>query len=103
MRVLVTGASGFVGPYFVDAMRRDFGSSTEIVVTGKEGGQHALLGSILPLDVTECDAVSGLIASIRPTHVLHLAAIAAPAVANAHPEATWRVHVLGTLNLARTI
>lgn len=103
MKVLVTGASGFVGRYFVEAMRRDFGSSAEIVLTGKVGGQHALLGSILQLDITECDAVSKAIASIRPTHVLHLAAVAAPALANAQPEPTWRVHVRGTLNLARAI
>ena len=103
MKVLVTGANGFVGPYFVDAMRRDFGCSTEIVLTGKVGGQHALLGSVLPLDITKCGAIREVIASIRPTHVLHLAAVAAPAVANAHPEETWRVHAFGTLNLARAI
>jgi GDP-4-dehydro-6-deoxy-D-mannose reductase len=103
MRVLVTGANGFVGPYVVEAMRRELGCDTELVLTGKAGGQHALLGSVLPLDVTEGGAVSEAIAGIRPTHVLHLAAVAAPAVANAHPDETWRVHVLGTLNLARAI
>ena len=102
-RVLVTGAGGFVGPYLVDALRRLYDSEIEIIATTVAAGQHPLLGPLMALDVTDRASVEDVIAGVNPTHVVHLAGIAAPAVANADPEETWRVHLQGTLNLAREI
>ena len=103
IRVLVTGALGFVGPYLVGALRRSYESKIEIIATAKESGQHPLLGSVMALDVTDRAALDTAIRSMKPTHVIHLAGIAAPNAANADPEETWRVHLHGTLDLARTI
>src|SRR5262245_55571827 len=103
MRVMITGALGFVGLHVVEALRRLCESSLEIVATAKAGDRHPTLGVVMPLDVTDRAALQAALATVRPTHVVHLAGFAAPAAAGADPEAAWRLHVQGTLDLARAI
>lgn len=102
MRVLLTGASGFVGPYVAEALTR-IDSSAEIVATGREASSHPRLGAVQPLDVRQESAVKDAIAQYRPTHILNLAGQAATALANADALETWRIHVDGVLSLARAI
>jgi GDP-4-dehydro-6-deoxy-D-mannose reductase len=102
-RVLVTGALGFVGPYLVEALRRSYENNIEIIATAKKAGQHAMLGPVRAIDVTDRAAVEDAIVGSNPTHVMHLAGIAAPTAVNADPDEAWRVHLQGTLNLARVI
>src|SRR5262249_52275592 len=101
MKVLLTGARGFVGPYLTEALRRQFGNDAEITGTVKDKEQ--LSDSDLALDITDRTAVESVISDKRPTHIVHLAGIAAPTAANADPETTWQVHLRGTLELARAI
>lgn len=103
MRVLVTGATGFVGPFLPGPLRHICGDEIEIIATGKEPGEHPLFGHVLALDVTDPAALEAVIGKARPTHVVHLAGIAAPAHANADPEGSWQVHLYGTLQLARAV
>lgn len=103
MRVLITGARGFVGPYVAEALRRAFGAEVQLVLTAKEAGEHLLFGPVEALDVTDRAAVNAAIACHVPTHVIHLAGIASPAAASADPQMSWRVHVQGPLNLAHSI
>lgn len=102
MRVLITGASGFVGPYLFDSLRRVSANAT-VILTGKTAAVHAKAGRIDPLDVTDRAAVDQAIARYSPSSIVHLAGIAAPTAANADPEMAWRVHVQGTLNVANSI
>ena len=102
MRVLITGAGGFVGPYVHAALRKVCGDIA-IVATSKDDGSHPLIGRTETLDVTDKAAVAEAIGRHRPTHVINLAGIAAPAVAQADPEAAWRLHLNGALNLADAI
>lgn len=102
-RVLITGAGGFVGPRMVEALRRTCGRDAVICATTKTGRVHPELGRLDPLDICDLAATSRLIAVWRPTHVVNLAGIAAPAVAAANPEAAWDVHLRGTRNLAQAI
>lgn len=102
-RVLMTGAEGFVAPHVEKALRSLCGAETEIVATSKAGGVHPLFGKMEALDVTDATAVQAAIAQNDPTHVLHLAAIAAVGVATTDPETAWAVHVGGTRNLAQAI
>jgi hypothetical protein len=76
-RILVTGARWFVGPYLVDALRRSYESNIEIIATAKHAGHHTLLGPVKGLDVTDRAAVEDAIAGTSPTHIVHLAGIAA--------------------------
>jgi GDP-4-dehydro-6-deoxy-D-mannose reductase len=57
----------------------------------------------MALDVTDRAALEAAIRSVNPTHVINLAGIAAPTTANTYPDEAWRVHLHGTLDLARVI
>jgi GDP-4-dehydro-6-deoxy-D-mannose reductase len=101
MRVLVTGANGFMGPYVVDALRR-ICAGADILTYGKTAAE-AGGASPLGVDVTDAVAVRRTIETQRPTHVVNLAGIAAVSEANANPEMAWRVHVGGALHLGNAI
>lgn len=101
MRVLITGASGFVGRHLVESLQRD--GFSNLLITGKDSVEHPVIGRVQALDVTDRDAVDAAISGFRPERIVHLAGIAAPMLANAAPQTTWRVHVTGTLNLAWSI
>ncbi|PSO23655.1 GDP-mannose 4,6-dehydratase [Bradyrhizobium sp. MOS002] len=99
MRVLVTGANGFVGPYFRRAMQK-IAPQVEIVACGN-GSAQGQVG--IALDIRDEAAVNSLIAKVSPTHVMHLAGVSRVADAQANSRAAWDINVLGTLNLARAI
>ncbi|WP_246660734.1 NAD-dependent epimerase/dehydratase family protein [Tardiphaga sp. vice154] len=102
-RVLITGAGGFVGPHLVTALRRAFGGAVSILGTGLKQRDDPLCGRIAELDVTDPQAVRAVVAQYQPTHVVNLAAIAAPAAANADPTVGWQVHLDATRNMANAI
>ncbi len=95
MRVLVTGAGGFVGGHLVAALRDRHGAGAAVA-----SGTCAAEG-VEPLDVTDAEACARLIADRQPTHIVHLAAISAIGEAEADPGRAWAVNLHGTLNLAR--
>jgi UDP-glucose 4-epimerase len=75
-RILLTGASGFVGSY---VLRQFVESGTEVMAVVRRPGQAWRIAEQLPrVEVLECglDDVPALergIAAYRPTHVVHLA------------------------------
>ena len=102
MRVLITGAGGFVAPYAAQAFaaRRP---GAVIVGASHKGGPQPGFADTLALDVADADAIRAALEAARPTHVLHLAGVAAPQQATADPQAAWRVNTLGALALGREI
>lgn len=84
MRILLTGADGFTGRHFLN--------------------QAKLLGYeviALKADLTDSEAVFSEVQAVRPSHVLHLAAISA--VTHADEEAFYRVNLFGTQNLLKAL
>lgn len=103
LRVLITGAVGFVGPYLAEALRRIPGREVAILSTALTAEEHPSLGSVQALDVTDKEAAEALIRQMQPTHVVHLAGLAATTAANANEALSWQVHLFGTLNIAHAI
>ena len=99
----MTGSDGFVGPHVENALRLVNGAGIEIIATSKLGGAHPVFGKMDALDVTDAAAIQSSIAHTEPTHVIHLAAVAAVDAASTDPGKTWAIHVGGTHNLAQAI
>jgi nucleoside-diphosphate-sugar epimerase len=69
IKVLVTGASGFVGRYVVELLRK---RGNIVLPVGRTAGDAASYH----VDVCDRHAVASLFATLRPDAVVHLAAIA---------------------------
>jgi GDP-4-dehydro-6-deoxy-D-mannose reductase len=87
-RILLTGASGFVGRRLVPALSAAF---PETVIAADH------------FDVTDKEAVHDSVHDASPDACIHLAAITNVASARNEPDVTWSVNLLGTLNLARAV
>ena len=87
MRALVTGATGFVGPYLL-AHLRELGD--EVLVPGDANGSF---------DITDRATVHEVFERERPEVVYHLAALSNVAESWRDPTACLRVNVEGTANI----
>lgn len=94
-KVLVTGASGFTGPYMLAALR----SKGCYVVAGGQGNKpvkHSF-DEWVELDLTDRQQVERAVSSVEPDYVVHLAGISF--VGHVDMNAFYEVNVLGTENL----
>ena len=102
MRIIVTGAAGFVAPYFIRALR-EAAPNAEIFACTRRRTETNVGEREYTLDITDAEAVSAFIAQVKPTQVMHLAGVSAPLDASADPKAAWATNVCGTMNIARAI
>lgn len=101
--ILITGAEGFVGPYVIRALRQVYHDDLEIIATSYKSTPKGSAEKCETLDVTDDRAVRSIIARYQPTHIIHLAGVAAPSAATLNSQNVWRVHVGGTINIAEAI
>jgi GDP-4-dehydro-6-deoxy-D-mannose reductase len=87
-RILVTGASGFVGRHLTPRLASAFPDAQLYLDR---------------FDVTDAAMVAHVVAAFAPDACVHLAAVAAIPAARQAPDRAWAVNLHGTLNLARAI
>mgnify|MGYP003626901656 FL=1 len=103
-KVLVTGAAGFVGKFCIDALLDAGLDMGQIFTLSRENerlpaqGVNAVTGNIL-----DRVGIRELVADLKPSAIIHLAAIAEPAKARADHDAAWAVNFDSVRHLAETI
>ncbi|HEV3092199.1 MAG TPA: GDP-mannose 4,6-dehydratase [Candidatus Cybelea sp.] len=97
MRALVTGASGFVGGYLVDALRRE---GAEVLACG---GPHDSGDGYFPIDLADGDSLAAALQAARPDAIFHLAAQSFVPDSLRSPLASLEVNVLGTARLVQAV
>jgi nucleoside-diphosphate-sugar epimerase len=95
VRILVTGADGFVGRHLMPTLAAQF-PQAELIGCGRTSGAERV-------DITDPAALQALVARVQPTGCVHLAAVAAVSDARADPACAWAVNLHGTLALGRAI
>ena len=96
MRVLVTGANGFVGRHLVARLRA---AGHDVVAAGHI--DHG--GDVVPFDLRDSRNVARVIAGARADAVAHLAAQAFVPTSIADPLGTFEVNVGGTLRVLEAV
>ena len=86
-RILITGASGFVGSRITKALQEKF----KLMTPGHK-----------EMDITSEEAVEQYIQKNKPDAILHLAAISDTGYCEAHPDESYLVNVTSVENLAKS-
>lgn len=88
-RLLVTGASGFLGWHLCQQAQRDW----QVYGVGRSRRVQAAGIAAIACDLTDGDAVRALFADVRPDAVIHAAAQANPNVCQQQPAAAHTINV----------
>ena len=88
MRVMVTGASGFVGRRLLSRLLR---------------AGHDAIGIDREVDIRDASAMTARVAAVQPDAVIHLAALSSVAHSLRAPEDCYRVNFLGTRALLASV
>ncbi len=108
MKVLVTGADGFVGRYLVQALRD---RSDEVVAAVRPGcsipsvwreTEDTAPVDVVPFELADPQSTQALAGRLVDA-VVHLAAMASGAEARAEPVEAWKANVLGTVGFLEAL
>lgn len=104
LRILVTGAGGFVGRHAMATFGAGLGDGDRLVGITREPIDDAPeRAEIHRLDLLDGAALAPLLADLKPTHILHLAALASVKESSGAPAQTWRANLVALLNLAEAV
>ena len=107
MRVLITGATGFVGSYLLEHYSR----YDEIHATRRHRSDRMNVSHIEAkgevewhtMDLTDAHSVSKVIKFVKPDIIHHLAAQSFVPASWDYPAETFKINVLGTINLFEAV
>ncbi len=107
MRILITGATGFVGGHLVERLRQDGGDELHGVSRQADWppGAEFLTGKAVlhVADLSQPHEVEDILARVRPERVYHLAGYANTGKSFHEPERTWADNCQATLNLYQAL
>lgn len=102
MKILVTGASGFVGGYLIkDLLNRQH--TVAAVVRNNSDVLKRNSVCTHELDILDFDAVKDCLVREQPDVVIHLAAQSSVAYSWQNPVVTMDINVKGTINIVKVI
>jgi GDP-4-dehydro-6-deoxy-D-mannose reductase len=101
MKVLVTGAAGFVGVHMARFLLEEAGA-VEVHGVVRPGGPRKRVPAaveLLDADLEDAAQVDGVFDRVRPDRVVHLAAQSSPLASWADPAGTLRTNTVALLNI----
>lgn len=102
MKVLITGANGFLGHYLTELLLK---KGYEVIATGKGGSRLFFSGYsnfyYEEMDFTDIKAVQRVFAKHRPEKVVHAGAISKPDECELNKPLAFNINVSGTENLLK--
>lgn len=98
MKILVTGANGFLGQHFIHHFSK---TSHTIIATGRGTCRlpESFTAAYHSLDITDSQAVNDLILQTKPDIIVHLAAMSRPDACHHNREECYKQNVSATLHL----
>jgi nucleoside-diphosphate-sugar epimerase len=98
MRVIVTGGGGFVGWHLIDALARR-GDVVQAWMRRPSAADWESKVEIVAVDMSDGAAIARRLAAFEPGLIVHLAAQSLPVRSWEEPALTYRVNVIGAINL----
>lgn len=105
MKILITGAAGFVGRHLTEALKRQPENKLYAFVLKETDRDKIDLPreNVFKVDITNHGEVDLYIERIKPDIVYHLAAQSSVALSWKHPALTYSVNITGTANLLEAL
>jgi GDP-4-dehydro-6-deoxy-D-mannose reductase len=100
MRVLITGAAGFVGGHLAATLAA---RGDEAVGLGRDSSGPDSLADYVQGDLLDADSTRGAVRDLRPDAVVHLAAAASVGASWRSPGETLDNNIRSTLNLLESV
>lgn len=102
MKVLLTGATGFVGHHLVAALHAR-GHETHALVLDPVREQVPPDTHVHPGNVCDADGVATIMRDVSPEWVMHLAGASSVGQSFNQPIATWQINLTGTLTVLEAV
>lgn len=97
MRILITGANGFVGRKLCKTLSQAGHHIT--AMTYKEYSSPVQADEHVQCDIRDASALEAAVKIISPSHVIHLAALTHIPTSFENVQLTWQVNAMGSLHL----